>query len=187
MTFAEYNTDENFNKPSNAMELVRLGKAEGKTREDIVNSLSPLWKEDKKGNVKKALDYHFNTEVAPKEKAKIVEPVTNNTTTVKNTNVDENFANRQNAISTNQEDYENERQTEKEKERWNATNERMQKLGESIRKVDDHSIENLPTFIWQRYKNGEFGDLTTPEGKKDAKVRLAYFMLNNLGTALGER
>ena len=70
MTFDEYNTDENFNKPSNAMELVRLGKEEGKTREEIANSLSPLWKEDKNGNIKKALDYHFNNnETAPKEEA----------------------------------------------------------------------------------------------------------------------
>ena len=60
MTFAEYNTDENFNRPSNAMELVKLGFNEGKTREEIENSLSPLWKEDKKGNVKKALDTYLN-------------------------------------------------------------------------------------------------------------------------------
>ena len=69
MTFAEYNTDENFNRPSNAMELVKLGFNEGKTREEIENSLSPLWKEDKKGNVKKALDTYFK----PTEEPKIVE------------------------------------------------------------------------------------------------------------------
>ena len=67
MNFAEYNTDENFKGNSNADELVKLAFDEGKTRDEVETSLSPLWKEDKKGNVKKALDKYYTT--APKAKA----------------------------------------------------------------------------------------------------------------------
>ena len=51
-------------------------------------------------------------------------------------------------------------------------------------------IDQLPTFIFSRYQNGEFGDISdtsTPEGKqskKNAQLRLAHFMINGLGTAL---
>ena len=69
MTFDEYNTDEVFNGDSTADELVRLAKEEKKERADVENSLSPLWKEDKKGNVKKALDKYYPSET-PKEEPK---------------------------------------------------------------------------------------------------------------------
>lgn len=50
--------------------------------------------------------------------------------------------------------------------------------------IDKKYINELPTFMYQRYKNGEFGDLNDPEGKKNAQLRLAHFMINGLGTAL---
>lgn len=173
MTFDEYNTDENFKGNSTANELVRLGKAEGKTRDEIANSLSPLWKEDKKGNVKKALDYHFNTE-APK-----------NNTVISTRKGDQEFLENQNAIMNAAEDAEVKRQNEAREQRYAASAEAMRKQGEAFRKINDHFTESLPTFITRRYQNGEFGDLSTPEGKKDAKLRMAYFMINGVGTALG--
>ena len=183
MTFAEYNTDDNFNKPSNAMELVRLGKEEGKTREEILNSLSPLWKEDKKGNVKKALDYHFKTETAPKAEEekpveeKVEEVVKTDTPKVSKA---EAFQNENNAIANAQEDKEYDRQAEELGKRWDARLANIDKMTNSMRTIDDHMIDQLPTFMFRRYQTGEFGD---PKGA-DAKLRLAHFMINGLGTAL---
>ena len=196
MTFDEYNTDENFNKPSNAMELVRLGKEEGQTREEIANSLSPLWKEDKNGNIKKALDYHFNNnETAPKEEAvpKVEEmkqttetlkeedpKKTKNETTSDIKTKDKSFMESQNAIQDVAEDEEMKRQTELEQQRWDATSNRMKKSGEAFGNIDDKLIDQLPTFMWRRYQNGEFGD---PKSS-DAKLRLAYFAINNVASKL---
>ena len=180
MTFAEYNTDENFNKPSNAMELVKLGKEEGKTRDEIVNSLSPLWKEDKKGNVKKALDYHFNTETAPKSEEKET--------------VEETVKTETSNLSANEKSYndaQNKRADEAKKEmldeikkdsayNWEERYNSSIKRADAYKTIDDHFIEGLPTFMFRRYENGEFGE----KGSKDAKLRMAYFMINGLGTAL---
>lgn len=193
MTFDEYNTDENFNKPSNAMELVRLGKEEGKTREEIANSLSPLWKEDKKGNVKKALDYHFAE--TPKEEPKVeekkpteekvtekvieetTEPKEETEETIKQKN---KAANKQNEDSLTQEQIEYQNQRRNKEQVWNNTLDSMERQKEAFNNIDDHMVEQLPTFMFKRYQNGEFGD---PKGS-DAKLRLAHFMINGLGTAL---
>jgi hypothetical protein len=82
------------------------------------------------------------------------------------------------------EDKERERQRKELKERWDTFNQNADKMAQSMRSIDDHAIENLPTFIFRRYQNNEFGDLSTEEGKKDAKLRMAYFMINGIGTAL---
>lgn len=189
MTFAEYNTDEYFNNAdSTADGLIKAAFEEGKTRDEVENSLSPLWKADKKGNVKKALDTYYKAETAPKTEEKEEEKTetvkTQNDTTSKIDTKDKKFLESENAIADTQEDAENSRQKELEEQRWNATYERMQKQGEAFRNIDDHAIEALPTFMFRRYQNGEFGDTSTPEGKKDAKLRMAYFMINGVGTAL---
>lgn len=185
MTFAEYNTDENFNKPSNAMELVRLGKEEGKTREEIANSLSPLWKEDKKGNVKKALDYHFAESPKEEEKPKeeeVTEKVTETTAPKKDTvnKQTEEYMNNNNAISYTQEDAENKRQSDELGKRWDTRLANIDKMTQSMKNIDDHMVEQLPTFMFKRYANGEFGD---PKSS-DAKLRLAHFMLNGVQSKL---
>ena len=197
MTFAEYNTDENFNKPSNAMELVRLGKEEGKTREEIANSLSPLWKEDKKGNIKKALDYHFAETPKEEPKAEETKPVEEKVTekVIDNTSptVDEqteDFMNKNNSISYAQEDAENKRQSDELSKRWDARLANIDKMSQSMKNIDDHMVEQLPTFFFRRYQNGEFGDISdtsTPEGKeskKNAQLRLAHFLLNGVQSKL---
>lgn len=58
MTFAEYNTDANFdNNKSSLEELVKLGKSEGKTLDQIKNALSKKWKGSSKiGNIQTYYD-----------------------------------------------------------------------------------------------------------------------------------
>lgn len=181
MTFAEYNTDENFNKPSNAMELVKLGKDEGKSKDEILKSLSPLWKEDKKGNVKKALDYHFPE---PKKEESIVKEEKVETKPVEKTSniraSDKAYLERTNAIADEAEKNEAAKVQESQEERWDNAIKQMEKASEGFGKIDDKLVSQLPTFMFKRYMNGEFGD---PKSS-DSKLRLAHFMINGLGTAL---
>ena len=186
MTFAEYNTDENFKGNSTADELVKIGFDEGKTREDIEKTLSPLWKEDKNGNVKKALDKYYKVET-PKEEEKpkeeeVTEKVTETTAPKKNTvnKQTEEYMNNNNAISYTQEDAENKRQSDELGKRWDTRLANIDKMTQSMKNIDDHMVDQLPTFFFKRYANGEFGD---PKGS-DAKLRLAHFMLNGVQTKL---
>lgn len=192
MTFAEYNTDDYFNnKDSTADGLVKAAFDEGKTREEVEKSLSPLWKEDKKGNVKKALDTYYKPEAEGKPaEEKTVEEVKETVTTPPKkdkydttsniTNKDKNFVEAQAGLADYAEDTENKRQEELEGDRNAKTLERMMKAGENYKKIDDHLVENIPTFVLSRYKNGEFGE----PGSKDAKLRLAHFMINGLQSTL---
>ena len=184
MTFAEYNTDDNFRGKSTADELVKIGKDEGKTREEIETSLSPLWKEDKKGNVKKALDKYYTTQTTPEVKETVTEKVTETPKTkeTKSTvdNQTKDFMNKNNNISFSQEDEENKRQSDELGKRWDARLANIDKMSQSMKNIDDHFIDQLPTFMLKRYQNGEFGD---PKSK-DAKLRLTYFMLNGVQSKL---
>ena len=64
MTFAEYNTDDNFDKNESSLEeLVKLGLAEGKTSDEIKSSLSPKWQKSKKIG---EFDSYINKFSAPK-------------------------------------------------------------------------------------------------------------------------
>ena len=177
MTFAEYNTDENFNKPSNAMELVKLGFNEGKTREEIENSLSPLWKEDKKGNVKKALDTYFK----PTEETKIVEDQKIETPTPKADKATE-FLNKTNNVGLTAENNEMENQQQLKIKRWNDTLDAMKKSGQGMKNIDDHYIEALPKGLIQAYKDksGVFEGMN----KKEAKRTLSYFIMDAVANSL---
>ena len=201
MTFNEYNTDEVFKGDSTADELVKLAKDEGKTREDVEKSLSPLWKEDKKGNVKKALDKYFTVE-EPKaeEKAepkveemtqttealeKPAEPFKEDTTapTKKQTALDkdtEQYMATNTEIADRAEDNEYERQKAELFKRWDSRNANIDKMSDSMKNIDDKLIAQLPTFMFRRYEKGEFGD---PKSE-DAKLRLAYFTMNNVVSKL---
>jgi hypothetical protein len=187
MTFAEYNTDDNFNKPSNAMELVKLGKDEGKTRDEILNSLSPLWKEDKKGNVKKALDYYFpeevktETKVTTPEKAETVKPAASAPATTKPLGKeDSQYVGVIDAFGDNIEQTELNNLEKNKNYNWSQLFDSVARYGNAMKQVDDHYIENLPTSISKRYKNGEFGEA----GSKDAKSRLAYFIIDAIASPL---
>lgn len=96
----------------------------------------------------------------------------------------QNYMNTNSEIMNKAEDNEYEKQKKELFSRWDLRNENIDKMSQSMRRIDDHMVDQLPTFIFRRYQNGEFGDVSTPEGKKDAKLRLAHFMINSLGTAL---
>ena len=63
---------------------------------------------------------------------------------------------------------------------YNRTMENMERSGDAFKKIDDRLIEQLPTFMFKRYQQGEFGD---PKSS-DAKLRLAYFAVNNVVSKL---
>ena len=67
---------------------------------------------------------------------------------------------------------------------WDEMGKTSKKTVEAYGNIDKKYINELPTFMYQRYKNGEFGDLNDPESKKNAQLRLAHFMINGIGTAL---
>jgi hypothetical protein len=53
-------------------------------------------------------------------------------------------------------------------------------LGSKVGNINPEYIKSLPKFLLQAYKQGEFGEPSST----DAKARLGYFIINNLGTAL---
>ena len=63
---------------------------------------------------------------------------------------------------------------------WKQMTDTSAKVRNAYDNIDDKYIEQLPTFMFKRYTNGEFGD---PKSS-DAKLRFAHFMINGLGTAL---
>ena len=63
---------------------------------------------------------------------------------------------------------------------WKQMTDTSAKVRNAYNDIDDKYIEQLPTFMFRRYQNGEFGD---PKSS-DAKLRLAHFMINGVGTAL---
>ena len=73
---------------------------------------------------------------------------------------------------------------------WKQMVDTSAKVRNAYDNIDDKLVAQLPTFMFRRYANGEFGDISdtsTPEGKqskRNAQLRLAHFMINGLGTAL---
>ena len=67
---------------------------------------------------------------------------------------------------------------------WDDMYKTSAKTVEAYKNIEDKYIQQLPTFMFRRYQNGEFGSLDDPESKKNAQLRLAHFMINGLGTAL---
>ena len=195
MNFDEYNTDENYDKNESTLEeLVKIGLSEGKSGDEIKNALSPKWQKSKKiGEFDNYVKQYSKQEEKTKEEIKepekketvteVIEQKTNAKEPIPD-NQTKDFMNKNNAISYEQENKENERQANKLFERWDARQKNIDKMVDSMRTIDDHMIDQLPTFMFKRYSNGEFGDISTPEGKKEARLRLAHFMINSLGTAL---
>lgn len=73
---------------------------------------------------------------------------------------------------------------------WKQMTDTSAKVKNAYNTIEDKYIQQLPIFMIRRYQNGEFGDITdtsTPEGKeskKNAQMRLAYFMINGLQSKL---
>jgi hypothetical protein len=194
MTFAEYNTDENFDKDKSSLdELVKIGLAEGKTSDEIKNSLSPKWQKSKKIG---EFDNYVSKYSAPKAEEKVKETVKEKEapkveeekTGIKTS--DKNYMNDINAILNEEQKQELEKLSKTSVDAYNRTMENMERSGEAFKRIDDKLIAQLPTFLFKRYANGEFGDISdtsTPEGresKKNAQLRLAHFVLNGLQSKL---
>ena len=92
----------------------------------------------------------------------------------------QSFMDKQNAIANTAEDTEKTRNEKQLKERWDLTNKNADEMVKSMRNVDDHYLDNLPKFLYKRYKDGEFGE----PGSKDAKARLGYFIMNGVQNTL---
>jgi hypothetical protein len=63
---------------------------------------------------------------------------------------------------------------------WKQMVDTSAKIRNAYDNIDDKLVAQLPTFMFRRYANGEFGD---PKSA-DAKLRMAHFMINGLGSAL---
>ncbi len=63
---------------------------------------------------------------------------------------------------------------------WKQMTETSAKVRNAYDNIDDKLVAQLPTFMLHRYVNGDFGD---PKSG-GAKLRLAHFMINGLGTSL---
>ena len=185
MTFAEYNTDENFdNNKSSLDELVKIGLSEGKTSDEIKSSLSPKWQKSKKIGEFDNYVSKYSTPKAEETKPteeKVVEKVVTETAPQTTENKQKSkAANKQNEDSLTQEQIEYETQRKNKQQAWDNMLDTAERQKQAFNNIDDHMVEQLPTFMFKRYQNGEFGD---PKSS-DAKLRLAHFMINGVGTAL---
>lgn len=193
MTFAEYNTDTNFdNDKSSLDELVKIGVDEGKSEDEIRNTLSAKWKNSKKINELSSYYQKHSAnkkkEETPKEEEKVTEKVTETapvqTSTPTVSKADEKYINAQNGRIDKAQQEEINRLVKQKTDDFNSTMETNEKAGEAYRKINDRMIENLPRGIIQAYKDNEFGDISTPEGKKAAKQRMGYFLVDNFNSIL---
>lgn len=185
-TFDTYNTDEAYkDKGTTAKGLVAAYKKDNPngTKEDFYSKLNKTWAQDKDGHVKNAVDEAFKVET-PKTEEKVAETKTETTAPKTETSniskSDKDFMNNQFAIID-----EAKRKTindalNEKTSAYKNTMDTLEKQGAAYKNIEDHYIEQLPTFMIKRYANGEFGD---PKSS-DAKLRLAHFMINGIQSKL---
>ena len=195
-TWDSYNTDEAYkDKGTTAKGLVAAYKKDNPegTAEDFYSKLNKTWAEDKDGNVKNAVNEAFKA----KEEAPKVEEMTQTTEALKPAETkptkeetsleneetgikksDKTYLDEINAIYNEEQKQELQKLAKTSVDSYNRTMDNMQKQGEAFKSIDDKLIDQLPTFMWRRYQNGEFGD---PKSS-DAKLRLAYFAINNVAS-----
>ena len=92
----------------------------------------------------------------------------------------QNYLNKNDKIAETVEEKQLKRLLENSDANWKQMTDTSAKVRNAYNDIDDKYIEQLPTFMFKRYQNGEFGD---PKSG-DAKLRLAHFMINGVGTAL---
>ena len=92
----------------------------------------------------------------------------------------QNYLNKNDKIAETVEEKQLKKLLENSEANWKQMTETSAKVRNAYNDIDDKYIEQLPTFMFRRYQNGEFGD---PKSG-DAKLRLAHFMINGVGTAL---
>ena len=206
-TFDSYNTDEAYkDKGTTAKGLVAAYKKDNPngSADDFYAKLNKTWAQDKDGHVKNAVNEAFKTKEEVKEEPKAeapkVEEMTQTTEALeqpkaekKKSNLDDetkSYMDVNSEIANTAEDEEYDRQAESLEKRWGARLANIDKMSDSMSRINDHLIDQLPTFMWRRYQNGEFGDISdtsTPEGrasKRNAQLRLAYFAMNNVVSKL---
>ena len=192
-TFDTYNTDEAYkDKGTTAKGLVAAYKKDNPngTKEDFYSKLNKTWAQDKDGHVKNAVEEAFKVDT-PKEEEKVVETVKE--TAPEETKTEDNKI-KASTLSGGEEQYYNDQKkrsdraesdalndiAEKSEYNWQQEYDTMARMSDAYKRIDDKMVEQLPTFMLKRYTDGEFGDPKT----SDAKLRLAHFMINGVGTAL---
>lgn len=187
LTFADYNKDDIFNdNASTAEELVQKAYNEGVSEADLRNSLSPKWKEDKKGNVEKAIKARYGNASTNVPEESVVKE---NLTTEKPSEINmtpgaqqrQDIINSANELATKatetaQKDIEDGRV--KANEMTEKTVDDYINLGN--KNIPDYLADNIPSTLKAAYKKGAFGE----PGSKDAKIRLGYLIVNNLASGL---
>lgn len=207
-TFDSYNTDEAYkDKGTTAKGLVDAYKKDNPngSADDFYAKLNKTWAQDKDGHVKNAVNEAFKTKEEVKEEPKAeektapkVEEMTQTTEALKpeepkkeekpsleneDTGIkksDKSYLDEINSIYNEEQKQELQKLAKTSVDSYNRTIENMQKQGDAFKSIDDKLIDQLPTFMWKRYQNGEFGK---PEST-DAKLRLAYFGINNIVSKL---
>lgn len=212
-TFDSYNTDEAYkDKGTTAKGLVDAYKKDNPngSADDFYAKLNKTWAQDKDGHVKNAVNEAFKVKeevkeepkaeekTAPKveemtqttealeqpkaeqkkEKTPYTSPLESEDTGIKQS--DKNYLNETNAILNEEQKRELQKLAKTSADDYNRTMENMERSGDAFKKIDDKLIEQLPTFMFKRYQQGEFGD---PKSG-DAKLRLAYFAMNNVVSKL---
>ena len=180
MTFAEYNTDANFdNDKSSLDELVKIGVDEGKSEDEIRNTLSAKWKNSKKIN---ELSSYYQKHSANKkaETPKVEEKVTETAPNSAFSGNTKEYVEKQNKIADAAEEQMLNDIRKNSAKNWQEEYDSYLKRASAYKNINDHYIENLPKTLKSAYKSGEFGE----PGSKDAKQRLAYFVMDNLSSVL---
>lgn len=207
-TFDSYNTDEAYkDKGTTAKGLVDAYKKDNPngSADDFYAKLNKTWAQDKDGHVKNAVNEAFKAKEEVKEEPKAeektapkVEEMTQTTEALKpeepkkeekpsleneDTGIkksDKSYLDEINSIYNEEQKQELQKLAKTSVDAYNRTIDNMQKQGDAFKSIDDKLIDQLPTFMWKRYQNGEFGD---PKSS-DAKLRLAYFGINNIVSKL---
>ena len=177
MTFAEYNTDANFdNNKSSLDELVKIGVDEGKSEDEIRNTLSAKWKNSKKIN---ELSSYYRKHSANK-KAETPKKVTETAPSSAFNGNTKEYVEKQNKIADAAEEQMLNDIKKNSAKNWQEEYDSYLKRASAYKNINDHYIENLPKTLKSAYKLDEFGKAGSPE----AKQRLAYFVMDNLSSVL---
>ena len=201
-TFDSYNTDEAYkDKGTTAKGLVDAYKKDNPngSADDFYSKLNKTWAQDKDGHVKNAVNEAFKAKEEVKEEPKAeektapkVEEMTQTTEALKPeeekkeepklnlSKADKDYMDSQSAIIDEAKRKAINDAVNEKASSYRNTLDTLEKQGEAFRNIDDKLIDQLPTFMWRRYQNGEFGD---PKSS-DAKLRLAYFAINNVVSKL---
>jgi hypothetical protein len=201
-TFDSYNTDEAYkDKGTTAKGLVDAYKKDNPngSADDFYAKLNKTWAQDKDGHVKNAVNEAFKAKEEVKEEPKAeektapkVEEMTQTTEALKPEEKDESlkapnlskgdekYIKDQRARADNSEVTELNKIDDRSDYNYKKLFDTTSRMSDAYKNIDDKLIAQLPTFMFKRFQNGEFGD---PKSG-DAKLRLAYFAMNNVVSKL---